>query len=181
MGGNTFGRRLGVIVAAMCALMLIGTLGYTFIESWPIRDGFYMTVITFSTVGYGETQELSQAGRTFTSAFIILCLVTMALWSATLTSCLVEGDLTGRFNERKNRKMISRLKGHTVICGSNAIVGALVAKLLDGGTEVVVIDSDESQVEQLKTTYRKVLTVVGDPTNELTLASTNILDAATVM
>lgn len=174
-------RRLAAIVAAIVILTVIGTIGYTLIESWPIRDGFYMTVITLSTVGYGETQDLSHAGRIFTSAFIFLCLFTMAFWSAALTSCLVEGDLSGSFQERRIRKMISKLEGHTVVCGSCVMAEAVVTRLLRQRKDVVLIDSNEERVDQLKATYRRLLTVVGDPTNELEIAKTNLLEAATAV
>ena len=35
------------------------------IESWDLADAFYMTIITVSTVGYGEVQPLSSGGRLF--------------------------------------------------------------------------------------------------------------------
>ncbi|MFC1758077.1 potassium channel family protein [Planctomycetota bacterium] len=167
--------------AAIIALTVIGTVGYTLIESWPIRDGFYMTVVTLSTVGYGETRELSRAGRVFTSAFILLCLFTMAFWSAALTSCLVEGDLSGSFQERKTRKMISKLKGHAVVCGSCVMAEAIATRLLRKRRDVVLIDSNKERGNQLKATYRGLFTVIGDPTNELEIAKTNLLDASTVV
>ncbi|MCA9216901.1 MAG: potassium channel family protein [Planctomycetales bacterium] len=181
MTDTRFTRRLAVVVVAIITLMVVGTLGYTFIESWPLRDGFYMTVITLSTVGYGEPNTLSPEGRAFTAAFIVLCLFTMALWSATLTSCLVEGDLTGRFQERKNKKMINKLQGHAVVCGSDAMASALISRLLRKRIDVVVIDSNVESLEHLKSAHRRLLTVVGDPTNELELSGTNILNAGMVV
>lgn len=181
MLSNSFERRFVSIVLAILALMAVGTFGYTYIEGWPVQDGFFMTVITLSTVGYGETHELTSTGRAFTSAFVVLCLFTMAFWSATLTSCLVEGDLNGKFQERRNRKMISKLRGHAVVCGSGTIAEAVIGRLLRKKTDVVLIDSDEERLEQLKTTYRRLHTVVGDPTNELVLAKTNVLEARYVV
>lgn len=178
---SSFETRFVWTVLAIVTLMAVGTLGYTYIEGWPIRDGFFMTVITFSTVGYGETHQLSNTGRTFTSAFIVLCLFTMAFWSATLTSCLVEGDLNGKFKERRTRRMISKLRDHAVVCGSGTIAEAVAGRLLRRKMDVVLIDADEQRLEQLKSKYRRLLTVVGDPTNELVLAKTNVLRASYVV
>lgn len=178
---SLFSKRLVSIVIAIASLSIIGTLGYTLIEGWAIRDSFYMTIITLSTVGYGETRDLTSVGRLFTSAFIVICLFTMAYWSATLTSCLVEGELNGRFRERRTRKMISSLKGHVVVCGSGAMAEAMIAYLLRKRHEVVLIDADEARLKQLDSSFRKLLTIVGDPTNELALAKTNIIQAAFVV
>ena len=97
-------------------LIAFGTTGYVLIEGWNLADGFYMTVITLSTVGYGETQALSAHGRTFTAALIFLCLFGMTCWSAALTSFVVEQDLGGSFQRKRMQKMIDELKGHTVDC-----------------------------------------------------------------
>ena len=43
-------------------VLLYGTLGYTVVEHWDPLDSFFMTVITLSTVGYGEVHRLS-SGR----------------------------------------------------------------------------------------------------------------------
>ena len=53
-------------------VLAVGTVGFKLIEGWNLLDSFYMTVITVSTVGYNEVHPLSQAGRGFASALIIL-------------------------------------------------------------------------------------------------------------
>jgi voltage-gated potassium channel len=42
-------------------VIAIGTVGYHLIEDWSIADSFYMTVITLSTVGFGEVRPRSSA------------------------------------------------------------------------------------------------------------------------
>ena len=59
-------------------LLVIGTMGYHFIDSYSFFDGFYMTIITIATVGYGEIHPLSTAGRIFTSFLIITSFGTFA-------------------------------------------------------------------------------------------------------
>jgi voltage-gated potassium channel len=50
---------------ALCLLITLiagGTVGYTLIEGWSVSDSLYMTMITVTTVGYGEVQSLNDAG-----------------------------------------------------------------------------------------------------------------------
>ncbi len=54
-----------IVILAFC------TTGYMLIEGSNFSDSLYMTLITISTVGYGETVNLSPAGRYFTMALIL--------------------------------------------------------------------------------------------------------------
>jgi len=152
-----------------------------FLEGWKFADGFFMTVITLSTVGYGETHELSKVGRWFTSVLIVLCFIGMSCWTATLTSFLVEADLSGNLVQRRMLKMISKLKGHTIVCGATPMAEVIIEKLMRQRKDVVVIDSDETKLEQLSRRFRRIKTVVGPPTDELVLAKANLLESANVV
>ncbi|MDD5304089.1 MAG: potassium channel family protein, partial [Elusimicrobia bacterium] len=63
--------RLLFVFALLVAVVATGTVGYHFIEGWPLFDALYMTVITIGTVGYGEVHPLSHAGRVFTMFMIV--------------------------------------------------------------------------------------------------------------
>ena len=60
-----------LVALVILAVHVVGTLGYVLIEGWSAWDAFYMTVITVTTVGYGEVHPMSQAGRVFT-VFVLL-------------------------------------------------------------------------------------------------------------
>ena len=48
-------------------IIFFGTIGYMSIEGWSLLDSFYQTIITVSTVGFGEVNELSSYGKLFTA------------------------------------------------------------------------------------------------------------------
>ena len=170
--------RLLRIVLILAGLVVFGSSGYMLLEGWDFADGFFMTIITLSTVGYGETHELSQYGRWFTSALILMCFVGMTCWTAALTSFLVDADLGGNLIQRRMLRMISNLTGHTIVCGTTQMAEAIIERLVRKRKDVVVIDDDSKKLEELRRRFKKVMVVEGSPTNEMHLAKANILSAA---
>lgn len=176
-----FVRRLAIAIVGLSLLMIVGSVGYAILEGWSLADGFYMTLITLSTVGYGETHELSDQGRWFTSALIVTCVVGMTFMTAALTSLIVENDLSGRHIRKRMLKMISKLKNHTVVCGCGKMAEAVIERLMQQDVELVVVGEDRVRLNALGQRFRNLITLEGDPTNELLLAKANVLRAENVV
>lgn len=181
MLANAHSERWLGTASAVAGTMVMGTLGYCVIEGWPIVDSFYMTVITMSTVGYGEAQELTPIGRCFTTFLIVMCIGAMAMLTASFTSFIVENDLQGNFLRRRMMKSIAKLTGHTIICGSSPMAEAVIDRLMRKRHDVVVIDESAERLEAMRMRWRKLLVIEGKATNELTLANANILEARHVV
>ena len=63
---NRSGRRLLFALALVVALTAGGTVGYMLIERMTFEDALFMTVITITTVGYGQVRPLDNLGLVFT-------------------------------------------------------------------------------------------------------------------
>lgn len=174
-------RRLILIMVWLVALIFIGGIGYCLIEGWSVSDGMYMSLITISTVGYGETNPLTEVGRWFTGWLIFVSLISMTGWTAMLTSYIVESDLKGYFREAKARRMIAAMKNHTVVCGATQMAVMVLDQLSRQKTQLVLIDEDTEKLNAMKQRFRKLMTVSGSPVNELVLAKANILMAKNVV
>jgi voltage-gated potassium channel len=174
-------RRMARILLWLAILIGGGTLGYAVLERWPLRDGFFMTVITLSTVGYGETHNLSPLGRWFTTGLIFCCIVGMTCWTAVLTSFVVENEISGRYIRRRMMKMASQIKEHTIVCGSGMMANVVLDRLMRKRLPVVVIDECKDRLEELRQKYRSLVTIEGNATNEMTLAEAGLLSASNVV
>ena len=174
-------RRMASILLFLSIIVGCGTLGYALLERWPLGDGFFMTIITMSTVGYGETHDLSPAGRWFTSGLILCCIVGMTIWTAALTSFVVEGDVNGRYIRRRMKKMASKLKEHTIVCGSGTMSGVVLERLLRKRLPVVIIDECKERLDELRQKYRSLITIEGKATNEMHLVEGGLLSASHVV
>jgi len=166
---------------AFVGLVLFGTVGYVVVEQWTPLDGAYMTIVTMSTVGYGETNELSPVGRAFTALLISICLIVMSLWTAAVTSFVVENDLRGTFFKSRIVRMIAKLQKHAVVCGATEIGIVVAQHLSNAGMSVVVIDADPSRLARIRDRFANILTLEGSPTDEMTLADARLIDAQHVV
>ena len=160
-------------------IVLAGSGGYMLIEGWNFIDSLFMTIISLSTVGYGEIHKLSDAGRIYT-IFLIISGVGFFLYMAGIVvQVMVEGQIRKVLGRRKLDKKIGRLTGHYIVCGYGRI-GNVVHQRISGHTghqklELVVIEKDESFAEEMD--EKGILYVQGDATEEANLLKAGILNA----
>ena len=108
-----------IIIASMLFFLSImgGMLGYMLIEDYSLLDSLYMAVITFSTVGFKEVVPLSDAGKLFTSVFIIINLGIFAYSVSVVSSFLFEGEIQKIFKTLKTSREVNKLNQHVIVCG----------------------------------------------------------------
>lgn len=158
-------RRILAIIFFNLALILVGTLGYFFIEGWSVLDAFYMTVITIGSVGYGEVRELSISGRIFTTGIIMVGVGTAAASLTILTETILSAELRGKFRVARMQKKLDNLSDHIIICGYGRMgQNAFHVLMDDNRREIVIVDNDLAQVQQLQDEDRLVLE--GDATDD---------------
>ena len=97
--------------------MAFGTLGYVAIERYPLLDALYMTVITLTTVGYGETHPLSPPGRAFTIGLILLGLSAVYAFIASSLELLFGEHLREAIGRQRMEHRLHTLKDHSIVCG----------------------------------------------------------------
>ena len=177
---NPLARRLFGCCAAIAGVLLVGTIGYTLIERWRFDESFYMSVITLSTVGYGETR-LSPPGRMFTTGLIFISVAGLSCWTASLTSLFVEGDLSGAFRKKKAKKMAASLSNHTIVCGSGIMAKTIVEELTRRQVPVVLVDDDQKELEVIRRRYPAVTIIEASAIDEMAPFDANVLAAKNVV
>jgi voltage-gated potassium channel len=170
------------LAVSLMATLLIGTLGYAILSKgqYTLLDCLYMTVITITTIGYGEIVDLSQnpGGRVFTM-FIAFSGIGIATYVfSNVTALMVEGRLKEVFRRRKMEKDIKKLRGHYVICSAEDEGYYIANELHSTQRHYVVVDPDRTKIEKIKETLQDSLFIEGDPTDNDTLLKAGILEAA---
>ena len=120
-------RHLKVSLLVLTLLVTAGTVGYMTIEGWRALDALYMTVITLGTVGFKEVHDLSDAGKVFTIALIIIGVGVLGYIVGSLAQIMFEGQFQRIIGRKKVENRIKSLKNHYIICGYGRI-GSLICK-----------------------------------------------------
>jgi voltage-gated potassium channel len=168
-------RRLALIAIALVLVLTCGTVGFMWIEHYPVFDAFYMTLTTVTTVGYAEIRALSHAGRVFNSFLIFFGVTTIFLAVGAMTQTLIELELNQFFGKRRVKKMINKLEGHIILCGYGRVGRGAADELRKAGTPFVVIDHNDERVERAMTAG--MLAVLADAGRDETLRDVGIATA----
>ncbi len=174
--------RITQVIVSVClsvALLAIGSLGYMLIEGWNVLDSLYMTVITLATVGYGEVQSLSPAGRVFTLFLILMGVGYFLYVVGAIIQFLVEGRIRLVLGRRKLDRQINRLNGHYIVCGYGRMGRALTHFLIQKYLDVVVIEQKDARVPIMN--EDGVLYLLGPANDENMLMRAGITRARGIM
>ncbi len=132
--------RLRIPLALLAFATVYGTAGFIVLENFGFLDSLYMTVTTLTTVGFGEIQPLSPAGRAFTISLIIVGVLAVFGLIAEVTSLMAEGQLARFLDRRRMQNRIADLSGHYIICAYGRVGRAAARELADQGEPVVVVE-----------------------------------------
>src|SRR5271166_6524026 len=92
---------LKLVAILLVLLVIVGVVGFHFIEGWSYFDGFYMVLTTITSIGYGEIHPLSHTGRLFNSFIIITGVGLVLLLVGGASRTLLEFELQSLFGRRR--------------------------------------------------------------------------------
>ena len=174
-------RRLYYAAAIMIGTILVGSMGYyvLFEGKSSYIDCLYMTVISLTTVGYGEVLGITGniPAQIFTMLLIVFGMGIILYSISTVTAMLIEGELTGMLRRRKMENQINALSDHYIVCGGGETGFPLAVELVTSKASVVLIEHDSHIIEQCRQ-IRGLYHVHGDATDDKNLIAAGI-DRAT--
>jgi len=176
---NILASRIHKTLFLVFSIILLGVAGYMILSDYSFVDALYMTVITITTVGFGEVQPFTPEEKIFT-VFLILTSITVFGYAVSIFSeYLVSGKLFEQFKHRKVEKKIQSLKEHTIVCGFGRNGKQAILKLKNYNQQFVVVEKDKEIVEELD--VNNLLNIQGDATLDETLLRAGIKNATTLI
>lgn len=168
-----------MVVTVVTAVLLLGTLWYRFVEGWTVLEALYMTVITLTTVGFGEVRPLSQISRFFTIGLILLGVGTVAYGLSSLGEYFLAAGVIERLRRQALMRTIEKMSEHTIVCGAGRVGRTAAGTLQEMGQKFVIIDSDPDVVEEML--EGGLIALEGDSTRDETLQAAGIERAAGIL
>jgi voltage-gated potassium channel len=166
-------RRFALILSVPALLLLVGTVGYeTIEEKYTFLDALYMTVITLSTIGYGEVHPLSTAGRWFTIFLIFGGVFTLAYTVAEMIRTVVSGEVQQYFGKQRMERSLAELRDHLIVCGYGRMGRLVCQEFAAKGVPFVVIDLDAGRLEDFRAAHG--IALPGDATSDAVLKRAGI-------
>ncbi len=132
---------------ALFLIILIGSIGFWWLEDFTFIEAFYMTMITISTVGFEEVRPLHPAGMLFTAFLIVISFGIFAYFISNATRFVLDGEFRNFLNEKRMEKELKNLKNHVIVCGFGRNGKQAVMDLLMHNEKVLVIENTEGVVE----------------------------------
>ena len=131
-------------------LILIGTVVYSILEEWTLFDSLYATIITITTVGYGDLSPQSQSGRIFAIFFTLFAIGLAGYAISSAAAILFETQQQNREKKVFERRMnkISKLSNHIIVCGGGIIGNRAAGEFRRRQFPFVIIEPDEAKLKQ---------------------------------
>lgn len=131
-------RRLIQAITALFGILSVGVAGLMWIEGWGLWRAFFFTLITVTTVGYGD-EGISDAGQHFTTLLLVCGIGTASYTFALVVQTMVTNQFAWK---RRMHTRINKLEDHVLVCGFGRMGRTICEELVATGTPFVVIEVD---------------------------------------
>jgi voltage-gated potassium channel len=185
------GDMMRLVILTVCTLAVAASLAFIFeggadgTQVKTLAESFWMTVVTFTTTGYGDKIPVTWAGR-------IIMMFTM--FSGIIVAGLLTGQIAGVLVQRSIERArgfinMEKKKGHFIICGWKKDMEKVVEQILVRNDEltaddiVVIAQLPDDQLMAIKQneTFKSIDIIKGDYFSEAVLNRANVKQATKVL
>ena len=155
-----FKEKVYTAVLLLFVVLAIGVIGFKVISDYSWIDALYMTVITITTVGYGEVMPLDAESKIFTVFLILISIVVVGYAISVITEYILSTNNIEELKQKKMQKLIDSFKNHVIICGYGRNGTQAARKLAAHKRSFVVIEKDKELAQRLQ--FDNVPHVIGN-------------------
>ncbi len=168
-------NKVYLAITMLVLLLLAGVIGFRFFANYNWIDAVYMTVITVTTVGYGEVNPLDDTAKLFAVFLILTSLGVITFSLSVLTEYIVMQSNPKLIEYKKIQKMISSFKDHVIICGYGRNGKQVAKKLHAHNKPYLIIEHKKEIVDKYQSIDRPM--IYGDAIDDNVLKQAGIYKA----
>jgi len=139
------------IVGAILLLLLVffvGVFGFIILYDYTFIDAMYMTVITITTVGFGEIHAPTASEKIFISILILSSIFIVGYAIKVISEYILSKNNIGNLRQKKLEKRIANLEDHIIVCGYGRNGKQAVQKIAAYKKPFLIIERDEDLIER---------------------------------
>jgi len=183
-------KRITGALLLVLSVFAVGTSGfYLLLDGLSFIDSLYLTVITLTTVGYGDFTphaNMPPDGNPYLIKLFAIFVILVGMGSvlyflSVVTEYLVSGDVIRRRRERRMQKLISSLRNHYIICGAGRAGVYMMQELKATVRPFVVIERSEERIREVLAEFDNLLYIQGDATQDEIMEQAGLEHAAGIM
>ena len=174
-----FRTRIYMAIFLLLSLLTFGVLGFKLMSDYSWIDSIYMTVITITTVGFGEVQPLDDIAKMFTVLLILASVVIVGYALTVITEYILSKNDFEELKQKKMQKKIDGFTNHIVICGYGRNGKQAAKKLSAYKKPFVIIEQDKEIIEKFQT--EDIPFVLGNANEDETLLQAGVDRAHTII
>lgn len=138
------------LLAGFVSIVIVGTLGFMRLEGMGPADALYLTVITLTTVGYGDLVPIHAGGKIFALTLVLTGAGFVMYMFTKITELMIEGGLRDILEKRRMNKAVQQLQDHFIVCGFGRIGKEICKILRDNHRPFVVVESSHEEIQNVQ-------------------------------
>lgn len=174
-----FRTKIYLAVFLLMGLLTTGIIGFKTLSHYSWIDALYMTVITITTVGFGEVQPLDDTAKLFTVFLILASVIILGFALSVITEYILSKNNLEELTQKKMQNKIDSLKNHIIICGYGRNGKQAAKKLLAYKKPFVVIEKNKELID--KSQSDSVPFIFGNANEDETLIQAGVDRASTLI
>ncbi|PQJ31934.1 potassium channel protein [Nonlabens arenilitoris] len=139
--------KIAVAITLLITILLIGVLGFKFVQGLSWVDAIYMTVITISTVGYREVELPNDQTKIFIVLLLLFSVVIVGYAVSVITEYLISRSSLKDMRAKRKQKHIDAMENHIIVCGYGRNGRQAVEKLIDYHREFIIIEKSQEVID----------------------------------
>jgi voltage-gated potassium channel len=155
-------------------VVMAGTIGFRLLEDDPrdLLDSFFFTLITVTTVGYGNIVPHTTPGKVLAIGIILTGVGSAMVALQGIFEVLVGRRIKEELNlpQKETKK-----KDHLIVCGYSMVGKAIIRSLRERGLDFIVIEQDKGKVGRM--VEAGVPVIEGDARDEKVLERAGVRQA----